>query len=169
MKIPRDGFRPLQHEQRMVPTEDSYRLDAKLPDPSRCPDCLATYRNGRWTWKKAPADASVHRCPACQRIHDRFPAGYVALRGRFKPEEREELIRLVRAREEHARSEHPLQRIIDIETVAAGLLVTTTDAHLARAIAHAVREARQGTLEMTYSREENLVRATWRAPREVAG
>lgn len=154
----------LRHEQVMtLPTEDAYRLEAKLPDPTRCPGCGATYLKGRWTWKKSPGDASVHRCPACQRIHDQFPAGYVTLKGRFAPERRAEILNLVKARETRAKAEHPLQRIIAVENVADGILVTTTDGHLARSIAHALRDAFHGTLELTYSRDENLVRATWRA------
>ena len=166
MKAERGGFRTLRHEQMFgQPLDDSYRSDEKLPDPTRCPSCDATYHKGRWTWATAPIDASVHRCPACQRIADHFPAGYVTLKGKFTPEVRAELLNLVKAREIRAKGEHPLQRIIAIEDVAGGILVTTTDGHLARAIAHALRDAHQGTLELTYSRDENLVRATWRPAR----
>jgi hypothetical protein len=168
MKAERDAFRMLSHEQRMRPRyEDSYRLDAKLPDPTRCPGCGATYLKGRWTWKKAPADASVHRCPACERVHDKFPAGYVTFKGKFAPEQRVQLLNLVKAREARARTEHPLQRIISVGDVADGIQVTTTDGHLARSIAHAVHDAFHGSLELTYSRDENLVRAVWRPQKDV--
>lgn len=142
--------------------EDCYRETAKLPEHSHCPKCDATYAKGRWTWTKAPAGAPKHMCPACRRIEDRFPAGYVTLKGPFVAAHRDEIVGLVKAREARAREDHPLQRIMSLEPGSEGLVVTTTDAHLARGIAVAVHEAFKGTLDMTYSRGENLLRATWK-------
>jgi hypothetical protein len=68
----------------------------------------------------------------------------------------------VKARETRAKEEHPLQRIMGVDTVADGVLVKTTDAHLARGIAMAIHEAFKGTLDMTYNKGENLLRATWK-------
>ncbi len=162
MKTERAGFRMLQHEQLSgQPHEDSYRDSEKLPDPTRCPKCSATYRKGHWTWGKAPADAYLHKCPACRRIEDDFPAGYVTLKGAFVAEHRAEVLNLVKAREARAKSEHPLQRIIDVKPTATGVVVTTTDAHLARGIAKAVQAAFKGELDLSYSKSENLLRATW--------
>lgn len=166
MKTERGGSRMLHREQvRREPIQDSDHADAKLPDPARCPKCGATYLKGRWTWEKAPADAYVHRCPACQRIHDRFPAGYVTLKGKFDPEFRVQVLNLVKTREARAASEHPLQRIMAVDDVADGIRVTTTDAHLASGIARALHEAFRGSLELKYSKEENMVRAIWRPER----
>lgn len=157
------NVRPGRHEQRMEEVrEDSYRESAKMPDPARCPKCNATYLKGRWTWAKAPAEAAAHKCPACQRIEDKFPGGYVTLKGPFLAAHRTEVLNLVKARETRAKEEHALQRLIAVEDVADGVLVTTTDAHLARGIAMAVHEAFKGTLDMTYSKGENLLRATWK-------
>jgi len=167
MKTERGGFRMLRREQVMQqPLDDSYHADAKLPDPARCPKCGATYVKGRWTWKKAPADAYPHRCPACQRIHDNFPGGYVTLKGKFDPEFRVQVLNLVKTREARAASEHPLQRIMAVEDIAGAIRVTTTDAHLARGIAQALHEAFKGTLDLAYSKDEHLVRAVWRAERK---
>jgi len=166
MKNARARSPMLRHEQVFdQPHTDSYRADAKLADPARCPTCNAAYRNGRWTWQDAGADAVAHQCPACLRIHDHFPAGYLSLKGKFTPERREELLSLVRAREAHAKAEHPMQRIMAIEDVTGGILVTTTDGHLARGIGHALRDAFRGTLEINFAHDENLVRATWRSER----
>lgn len=142
--------------------EDSYRQMAKMPDPAHCPKCGATYIKGRWTWAKAPAEAFRHACPACQRIADRFPGGYVTLKGPFLAEHHAEILNIVNARAAREKEEHALQRIMAVETIADGVLVTTTDAHLARGIAMAVNEAFKGTLDMTYSKGENLLRATWK-------
>jgi len=163
MKTGRSQFRMLRREQLMEEVrEDSYRELAKMPDPTRCPKCGATYLKGRWTWAQAPADAVVHKCPACQRIEDEFPAGYVSLKGPFLAGHRDDILNLARAREARAKEEHPLQRIMAVETVADGVQITTTDAHLARNIAMAVHDAFKGTLDMTYSKGENLLRATWK-------
>ena len=140
---------------------DSYREMAKMPEPTSCPKCGATYLKGRWTWKKAPADSHKHKCPACQRIEDDFPAGYVKLRGTFLPEHRAEVLNLVKARETRAKEDHPLQRIMAVEDLADGIMVTTTDAHLARGIAEALHDAYKGKLDLSFSKSENLLRATW--------
>ena len=50
--------------------EDPYRLAAKPPEPTVCPECKATFTEGRWTWEKAPGDSNEQLCPACQRIQD---------------------------------------------------------------------------------------------------
>ena len=161
MKTARGGFRMPSKEQRMPETEDSHRADAKLPDPARCPKCKATYLKGPWTWRPAPENAASHTCPACLRIADGLPAGYVTLRGAFVPQHRSEVLNLVMARAERAKEEHPLQRIMAVETTAEGTLVTTTDTHLARGIAQALRDAFKGEVSLRYSKAENLLRATW--------
>ncbi len=164
MKATRGGFRTLQKEQRMVEVrEDSYRDDGKLADATTCPKCGAVYHQGRWTWGAAAAQAPRHECPACQRIDDGLPAGYVALGGAFLAAHRAEILALVAAREARAKAEHPLQRIIAVEPAADGsVLVTTTDGHLARGIAEAVHEAYKGELDIQFSKAENCVRASWK-------
>lgn len=152
-----------RHEERLQPArEDGYHDDFKHADPAACPRCRATYLRGRWTWAQAPADCVRRLCPACQRIEDNFPAGYVTIRGEFLAAHRDEVLKLVAARAERARLSHPLQRIIGMQEVErGGVLVTTTDAHLARGIGVALRDAFKGQLGIRFSRDENLVRATW--------
>jgi hypothetical protein len=48
-----------------------------------------------------------------------------------------------------------------IEDTDDGVLVTTTDTHLARNIAEALQSAYKGELDFHYNKEENLLRATW--------
>jgi hypothetical protein len=151
-----------RHEGRLPPQrEDSYHDDFKHADPAACPRCRATYLRGRWTWEAAPADCVRTLCPACQRIEDNFPAGYVTIKGEFLAGHRDEILKLVTARAERARLAHPLQRIIGMQEVDRGVLVTTTDGHLARGIGVALRDAFKGQLGINFSRDENLVRATW--------
>lgn len=161
MKAARNPFRTSSRQTRFEETQDSYRAHTHMPDPAKCPRCGAAYLKGRWTWKAAAAGATEETCPACQRIEDNFPAGYVVFKGNYFAQHREEILNVVNARATRAREEHPLQRIIGMEPVSGGVRVTTTDAHLARGLAIAVQEAFKGDLDLTFTKDENLVRATW--------
>jgi NMD protein affecting ribosome stability and mRNA decay len=142
--------------------DDPYRAASKPPEPTLCPECRAVFKSGRWTWDEAPDDAYQHVCPACQRIHDRFPAGYVTIKGDFFAEHRDEIVHLINNHEKREKAQRPLQRIMAIDEIREGVEVTTTDSHLARGIAEALHDAYKGELKMRYSRDENLVRATWK-------
>jgi NMD protein affecting ribosome stability and mRNA decay len=142
--------------------DDPYRSSAKPPEPTVCPECKAVFEGGRWTWHKAPSDAHHHVCPACQRIHDQFPAGYVTIKGAFFTEHRDEIVNLIESHEKKEKAERPLQRIMTMDDKRDGLEVTTTDSHLARGIAEALHGAYKGELKLRYSRDENLLRASWK-------
>ena len=162
MKSERGGFQPLRREQLFKElVHDSYKAGHKLREPTRCPECGAVFHKGRWTWGVAPKDAHEEKCPACHRIHDKFPAGYVTLKGEFFREQREQILQLVRNHEAHEKAEHPLERIMGIADTNEGVVVTTTDTHLARDIAEALRHAYKGDLDYHYNKEDNLLRATW--------
>jgi len=162
MKADRGSWRSLQREElRDELVHDSYKSKRKLHEPTRCPDCGAVYRSGRWQWGIAEADAHEEICPACHRVRDRFAAGYVTLAGEFFAEHRDDLMRLARNREAQEKAEHPLQRIIAIEEVKDGVLITTTDVHLARNLGEAVHSAYKGQLEYHYNKQENLLRVLW--------
>lgn len=141
--------------------DDPYRAAAKPPEPTQCPQCKAVFAAGRWSWAESPEDAYEHLCPACQRIQDHFPAGYVTIKGAFFKDHRDEILQLINNKADRERENRPLQRIMAIEDVRDGLQVTTTDSHLARGIAEALQSAYKGDLKLRYSRDENLVRATW--------
>jgi NMD protein affecting ribosome stability and mRNA decay len=142
--------------------DDHHRASGKPPEPTECPKCHASFVGGRWTWEKAPADSFEHICPACRRIEDKFPAGYVMIKGEFFPEHRDDILHLIRNHEKKEMAARPLQRIMAIEDTREGTEVTTTDSHLARGIAEALHDAYKGELKLRYSRDENLVRASWK-------
>lgn len=141
---------------------DPYKSSAKLPTPTVCPECGAVYSNGRWQWLTQADTAHREMCPACHRIHDHFPAGYVKLEGEFLSEHRDQIIQLVRNVEKKERAEHPLQRIVEIADEGAGVLVTTTDVHLAHGIGEALHHAYKGELDSHYNKEEKMLRVSWK-------
>lgn len=141
--------------------DDPYRAAGKPSQDARCPECGVVFRRGRWTWGRPSKDAIPTTCPACLRIHDQFPGGYVTLKGPFVQAHRDELMKLVEAREAYEKTEHPLERLMDIGERSGSLEITTTGNHLARAIGNALQEAYDGTLKMRYESDENLVRAVW--------
>lgn len=140
---------------------DAYGLRGKLPDPTACSTCGALYRAGRWTWGAAPMDAHRTVCPACRRIADDYPAGIVTLTGPFVAGHRAEIEGLVRNVEEREKAEHALKRVIAIRPEGDGLVVTTTDARLARGIGEAVHHAYQGELDYVFTEAENVLRVSW--------
>lgn len=164
-KAPLPGFHPVRRDQLREEREhDTYKRQQKPPEPAVCPDCGAVFHAGRWQWADRPEHAEAVRCAACLRIQDRFPAGFVHLGGTFLTAHREEILGLIRHHEEKAKAEHPLARIMAIEddgTGEAGVLVTTTDIHLARDLGDALHHAYQGELEFHYNDAEKLLRVHW--------
>ncbi len=140
---------------------DSYKIRGQLPDPTACSECGAMYRAGRWTWGAPPADAKRVVCPACQRIRDDYPGGYLTLRGGFLGEHADELVALSRNIEEREKTQHPLKRIMGVAREEDEILITTTDPRLARNIGDAVHSAYKGELDYQYTEEGNVLRATW--------
>lgn len=140
---------------------DPYKSAQKLADATWCADCGAVYADGRWQWGGLKDEAKKRRCPACQRIHDELPAGYVTLSGEFLAAHRDEIVHTVRNLEQREKSEHPLQRIMKMQEQGAQLLITTTDVHLARAMGEALRDAYQGELETVHNPGEDIVRVRW--------
>lgn len=156
------GFHPVRRDKLLQEHEhDEYQIKGKLPEPSVCSRCGAVYHGGRWQWAPIPQQPHRVMCPACHRIQDHFPAGFVTLEGPFVKEHRKEITRLVRNEEQRQREEHPLKRIMEIETSGNELRVTTTDIHLARTIGDAVHQAYQGELEFHYNPDQMLLRVHW--------
>ena len=140
---------------------DSYKNTHKLSEPTVCQECGAVYHQGRWQWMDAPASAEKQTCPACRRVHDDFPAGFITLSGSFFKAHEAEIRQLIQHRAEHERAEHPLKRIISIKEQEGTVIVTTTDTHLAKGIGQALHDAYHGTLEVKQTPGEYLVRIQW--------
>jgi len=81
--------------------------------------------------------------------------------GEFLDAHREDVVGRVKSCAETEGREHPLERIMKIESDAKGMIVTTTDTHLARRIGEALHDAYKGELEFHYNKEQNLLRVHW--------
>jgi NMD protein affecting ribosome stability and mRNA decay len=156
------GFHHIRRDRLPLETVmDSYKTKGKLPEPTVCPDCGAVFHAGHWQWLAKPKDAHQTTCPACHRIRDHLPAGYVSLTGEFLAAHEPEILQLIRHQEAQKKTEHPLQRIMAIEKTEHGTVVTTTDIHLARGIGEALHHAYQGELEFHCSPEQDMLRVSW--------
>lgn len=156
------GFHPVRHDRFMPEREhDAYKSPSKPPEPTLCPQCGAVFHKGRWQWATRPVDAHEQLCPACHRINDHFPAGFVHVSGEFFAGHREELLQLIMNEAEREGAEHALERIIAIEAEDHGVEVTTTSIHLARRLGEALRDAAHGELELHYNEGEKLLRVFW--------
>jgi hypothetical protein len=114
-----------------------------------------------WQWGTAPEQAHRQSCPACLRIEDDYPAGFVTLGGGFLDDHRDDILNLARNEEARGNKKHALERIMRIDTQDAALLITTTDIHLARRIGEAVHHAYAGELEYHYEEDEYRLRVNW--------
>lgn len=140
-------------------SHDPTKPTKKMPDPTVCPDCGATYIDGRWTWRHGPAEAPRHPCSACQRIRDDYPAGFVTIEGRFAMSHRDEILRIANNAEAREKETHPINRIMRISEEDEKIVIRTTEIHLAQAIGKAIHRAFEGDLEISY--DEDIVRVHW--------
>lgn len=142
---------------------DPYHARSKPAEPAVCPQCDLVFHKGRWQRAARPDHANEHLCPACHRINDAAPAGYIMLSGPYVAAHEDELLRLVRNEAARQGQDHPLARIMDVERREGTVTVTTTDVHLARRIGDALHAAFHGELTTNYSADEYRVRVNWSA------
>ncbi len=163
MKLNGAGKRPARRDRLIRErNHDTYMARSKYREPTVCPDCGVVYHKGRWQWIARPEGAHATLCPACQRMHDRYPGGFLTLSGEFLAKHRDEIVHLARNVEEREKSQHPLQRIMALEPHNDGILITTTQMEMARAIGDAVHHAYQGELDYRYTDEANILRVSWK-------
>lgn len=142
---------------------DPYMARSKPVAPTVCPDCGVVFKSGRWQWMNDRLEGANHeRCPACKRVHDRVPAGFLALSGDFFSAHRDEIMRLVHNKVEEQKAQHPMKRLMGVaEQDAGGVLITFTDLHLPRGVGEAIARAYEGELDIHYTEEAGIVRVNW--------
>lgn len=135
----------------------------KLPELAACPDCGASYRNGRWTWQTAPIGSYAHRCPACEQIARDDAGGELRLSGAFLAAHRGEIESCLRNVEAREKGEHPLKRILSIREEEGEVVVRVTDPKLVVQLGHALERAYDGRLELpaTSADRSSPARGRW--------
>jgi hypothetical protein len=117
---------------------------------------------GRWHWvEEWPTGAPRKICQACLRVQDSCPAGWLSIIGSFVLSHRTEIVSVALNEQARELKDHPLNRIMRIVDEAGGLLVTTTDIHLARRIGEALHRAHKGELKIHYDLGGCAVRVDW--------
>ena len=143
-----------------TPTRDPFRADVKPPQPASCPVCGLTFRDGRWQ-EGAREMGAGPLCPACRRTVGHHPAGEVRLTGPFVAAERAAVLARVLHVAARESAEHPLERVAEIRQDEGVVVVTTTGAHVARAIGRALSAAWDGVLEIEDDDAEVGIRVRW--------
>ena len=113
-----------------------------------------------------PSDSHKVMCPACEPIRERAPSGVLLLTGEIVVRHRDHVLGLARNEEVRLKAEHPSARIIKIEDrtdAPEGVVITTTDPHLARRIGEALHHAHRDTFACRYEENEDLLGRTGRA------
>jgi NMD protein affecting ribosome stability and mRNA decay len=141
--------------------KDVYIDQITLKEPAVCSKCNAVYSNGRWTWKASLQAAAKTTCPACRRISDNYPAGYVELKGKFYMLHSTDILNLVKNIERLEKTERPLERIISITESNNKTVITTTGIHIARRIGEALKRSYQGNFNFQYAEGEKSIRVFW--------
>jgi NMD protein affecting ribosome stability and mRNA decay len=145
------------------------RRAGKGVDGLLCKECGLVQVRGTWSFMPAPSDRVAKvLCPACTRVRDRYPAGVVTVPAELV-DQREEITNLVRNLEQNEREEHPLERVMDVKTVAGALVVTTTGVHLARHVAHKLAKRFHKKPRIRYADDEDLVHVDWVLPAAESG
>jgi len=142
---------------------DPYRADNKPLGEQVCPDCGLVNRRGRWMRAQATPQAQSQACPACRRIADKLPAGILTVEGAYAFEKRDDVLATARNVAEKVQSEHPLERIMSIETFDGRLVISTTDVHLVQAIGRALHGAFGGALHYGFQEGDYQLRVNWAA------
>ena len=158
------GYSQGRPPQFVIPARhDPYRADNKPQGEQVCPDCGLVNRRGRWMRAQATPQAKSAACPACRRTADKLPAGILTIEGAYAYEKREDVLATARNVADTVESEHPLERIMSIETVDGRLVITTTDVHLVQAIGRALHGAFGGSLHYGFQEGDDQLRVSWAA------
>ncbi|WP_051516603.1 BCAM0308 family protein [Herbaspirillum sp. RV1423] len=126
-----------------------------------CRECGAAYDDGEWKWS-APSSVAVEvQCPACRRIDEDMPAGYLIIHGDFDLQQQQELRCLLLRRAAREMAAYPMERIINISEQMDGTIVKTTGLRLARSLGVVLATTYRGSLRLRYKDDERCLRVDW--------
>jgi NMD protein affecting ribosome stability and mRNA decay len=127
-----------------------------------CPDCGIVFVDGKWKKTDKPKEFEYVLCPACKRIKDGYFGGILNLRSDLLKTKKDEILNLVKNKEQSAQISNPLRKIGKIEQKSdSEIIVYTTFEHLATSIGKALRKAYKGELVIQYRENEKAARIYW--------
>ncbi|MEA3272170.1 MAG: hypothetical protein U9P90_00710 [Patescibacteria group bacterium] len=132
-----------------------------------CSKCDAVYYDKHWHTNKKYADVlrgqkgvKTEVCLECKHSKNSSFEGEVVLKN--LPEDKEELLNLVRNVGERASRRDPEEKIIKIEDKGDAVRILTTENQLAVSIGRQIDRAfKGGELEIKWSERDALVRVRW--------
>lgn len=148
--------------------KDPYLTSAVPEDPSSCKKCGSVYHDKRWVNKDEASEDLLMKakpaalCPACRKIRDNYPEGFLLLEGDFVKEHREEILNLLRNKESLAQSINPLERIITLKEREGVIEVATTTEKLAQRMGQILSRAFNREAEFKWSSDTKMARVIWR-------
>lgn len=151
----------------MINETDPYLNQMSPDEMAVCKKCGSIYHGKRWYHpddipeRLADKKRTAVLCTACQKIRDGFAEGFVTLEGKFVKEHREEILNLVKNKEERASRANPLERIIGITDKDGGVEITTTTEKLAQMIGKMLNKSFDGTVDYKWSSDVKLARVVW--------
>jgi NMD protein affecting ribosome stability and mRNA decay len=154
--------------QRAARSDDVY-LPKEGAELSYCTKCGVIYRQKRWLMDpdelvRLKGDPAAGRilCPACQRMRDNVPGGFLILSGEYLREHETEILELIKNTEAKSRSKNPLGRIMEILQEGNTITIRTTLDKLAEKLGKQIFKAHSGELHYQWSHGENYVRVNWK-------
>ncbi|MDD5748035.1 MAG: BCAM0308 family protein [Actinomycetota bacterium] len=135
----------------------------------KCPQCGAIFDGRRWVLEP---DERLERelkkgyessfCPGDSAIKDGKIGGVVKIGGKFFDAHMDEITALLENVAERARKRNIASRIVKTEKLGNGLVVETTDEHLAEKIGKEIHKAFKGDLEIRWQEKDRFVRVSWK-------
>lgn len=133
-----------------------------------CTKCRAVYHNKRWQWNEVLAaehkndDQAKSVCPACRTTRKEEAEGVLELDGFVSAGQKQEILKLLKNAGERATERDPLDRIFTSEDLGKKVMVYTTENQLAISLGKQVTRAFNGELDISSSKDADIVRVKWR-------
>jgi NMD protein affecting ribosome stability and mRNA decay len=149
-------------------SDDPYAPEIGLKEPALCQGCRAIYRHKRWQLEpeavsEMQKDPGVQwvTCPACLKIAEHYPEGFVTLRGDYLWEHETEIRNILSNEAERVMAKNPISRIMQMETTDGSLVIETTEQKLAEHLGRTLNRAHKGDLQVTWSGSPRICRVSW--------
>jgi hypothetical protein len=170
MSTKRSG-RTVRIRRNLAESTDPYLPHLDPGEVAACTECHALYQRRHWCideeayfYASRQATTRLVRCPACQKIRDRYAEGQVPLPpGPFLSAHKDEILRPIRNEEARAKGVNPLERSVEIREPDGGIVATTTNEKLAQRVGRTLKSTYHGHTTYRWS-EPKFLPVEWQHP-----